>query len=1221
MCLARGVPQHDAPEGAPVGESHSGAAAWRNLKLTFSAWNSCGLSAERVRYVQEDVGSDITVLSELHGGHHTFAAANFICGGEPEAGDPAGGVALTLSNRVSALVVESGYMGSRIVWVKLGGLLVDLVVVGVYIPHKFRKREPFQESTLKQLQLFLQSLPKRSAVMVLGDFNAKLKRDVKGLTGKYCMHYFSDSGGTELMEIMREADLFAVSTAFQPEKGSALGNATYISKTEGHSPTQLDYVLVSNRFKSGVSSCRVRWGPSIHRFGHRFDHGMIQGKFRFRVAAHKPARGSTNWGALAHPVTLSNFNERYESERGVRPAKIDYWADLDEAGCVAVAEELHSVITRSVQVAKSVIPEKDAARKERRWPRSEATRVLFEERERGLQREVTGSDGWKAEKSLFRNRIAHACRDDRRAWIGGIAKEMQSAADRGDSRSVYEGVKRLAGKGRGAQKQPTIDGAGSDLRSGESLAGAWADFAEGKFACTDAENLRSWGSLGDSRERREDVPSDADLLLCLKALKQRKASGRDEVPIEVYQKAEGAREDLLTLVRLCWGREVIPESLAEGCFIALFKNKGSPNDFSKYRFICLLNHAYKVISTYLLLRLVRETEGYLPESQAGFRKGRSTRDNLYILTQLIDFCHKTSGAPGEDQESSEPTVLTFIDFVSAFDTVSHKFLDEALEEAGATEKVRGVFRSIYCAATARVRVRSQGGEVVYSRAFDVSRGVVQGDIFSPVCFVIALECLFRRSKSHGGKSLVSVWLEKLEYADDAALIEVGYELASRTVTDLESVALSQADMEISRPKTEYMALRDFVVSAAVQGDFDAQVWAFSCSDCGRGFPTKAGLAIHRGLHCKQRGKVEYELERIVDVRGVPEERFYRVRWVGWGEDDDSWINWRQLDALDAIDAFWEESALDREKPVWVQEEAGLRCSQCCKLFARAQDLKAHLTRKPEKGGCKWSVASKAGSKAEKTVQQTKKAAAHAAAGTVCMGGEGLKSAFTFKYLGVWFSADGCRELGREERMLQAADRFRQMGNIWNSSELSVGLKLRLYEAGVYSVLVYGCECWDLTEKAETALRSWNARRLAMISGREIREEYNAPSFDLLSCAKARRLKWAGQLLRAEESFLPRRVALVELEQTAGAGQPGGIFQDAPKGGTVEELVEMAKAEGLWGGLVRCTREGGVVRSAAALLEEARVAGPPVRLKSSRQPKGLSDACVKGSGDFVSETSP
>ena len=85
----------------------------------------------------------------------------------------------------------------------------------------------------------------------------------------------------------------------------------------------------------------------------------------------------------------------------------------------------------------------------------------------------------------------------------------------------------------------------------------------------------------------------------------------------------------------------------------------------------------------------------------------------------------------------------------------------------------------------------------------------------------------------------------------------------------------------------------------------------------------------------------------------------------------------------------------------------------------------------------------------------------------------------------------------------------------------------------------------------------------MITGREIREEYNDPSFDLLGCAKARRLKWAGQLLRAEESFLPRRVAMVELEQSAGAGQPGGIFQDAPKGRTVEELVELAQDKGQW----------------------------------------------------------
>jgi hypothetical protein len=152
-------------------------------------------------------------------------------------------------------------------------------------------------------------------------------------------------------------------------------------------------------------------------------------------------------------------------------------------------------------------------------------------------------------------------------------------------------------------------------------------------------------------------------------------------------------------------------------------------------------------------------------------------------------------------------------------------------------------------------------------------------------------------------------------------------------------------------------------------------------------------------------------------------------------------------------------------------------------------------------------------------------------------------------------------------MEQAADRFRQMGSLWNSSELSRGLKLRLYEAGVVSVLAYGSECWDITEKAASAVRAWNARRLAMITGREIREEYKTPSFDLLGCVRARRLKWAGQLLRAPESYLPRRTALAELERYGGQGQPGGIFQDAPKGVTVKELVELAKSQTLWGVLV------------------------------------------------------
>ena len=85
-------------------------------------------------------------------------------------------------------------------------------------------------------------------------------------------------------------------------------------------------------------------------------------------------------------------------------------------------------------------------------------------------------------------------------------------------------------------------------------------------------------------------------------------------------------------------------------------------------------------------------------------------------------------------ETDGNLVVTFIDFSAAFDTVSHKFIDRALAAAGATHKTRAMFRAIYRSATARTAVQAVDGATIMSDAFPVSRGVVQGDITSPINF-------------------------------------------------------------------------------------------------------------------------------------------------------------------------------------------------------------------------------------------------------------------------------------------------------------------------------------------------------------------------------------------------------------------------------------------------------------------------------------------------------
>ena len=105
-------------------------------------------------------------------------------------------------------------------------------------------------------------------------------------------------------------------------------------------------------------------------------------------------------------------------------------------------------------------------------------------------------------------------------------------------------------------------------------------------------------------------------------------------------------------------------------------------------------------------------------------------------------------------------------------------------------------------------------------------------IFSPLCFIIAVECLFRTVDIKGGKTVMGVWLDRLEYADDAALVDVCCEAASERVTCFEACAKKHADMVVSRPKTEYMNVGLLQVDKRdiQQEEYDCKEWQHSHND-------------------------------------------------------------------------------------------------------------------------------------------------------------------------------------------------------------------------------------------------------------------------------------------------------------------------------------------------------------------------------------------------------
>ena len=98
----------------------------------------------------------------------------------------------------------------------------------------------------------------------------------------------------------------------------------------------------------------------------------------------------------------------------------------------------------------------------------------------------------------------------------------------------------------------------------------------------------------------------------------------------------------------------------------------SPKECSNYCTIALISHASKVILKILQARLQQYMNHELPDVQAGFRKGRGTRDQIanirWIMEKAIEF--------------QKNIYFCFIDYVKAFDCVDHNKLWKILKKMG-----------------------------------------------------------------------------------------------------------------------------------------------------------------------------------------------------------------------------------------------------------------------------------------------------------------------------------------------------------------------------------------------------------------------------------------------------------------------------------------------------------------------------------------------------------
>ena len=180
---------------------------------------------------------------------------------------------------------------------------------------------------------------------------------------------------------------------------------------------------------------------------------------------------------------------------------------------------------------------------------------------------------------------------------------------------------------------------------------------------------------------------------------------------------------LHSICQQIWKTQQWPQDWKRSVFIPIPK-KGNAKECSNYGTIALISHASKVMLKILQARLQQYVNHELPDVQAGFRKGRGTRDQIVNIHWSIE----------KARELKKNIYFCFIDYAKAFDYVDHDKLWKILKEMGIPDHLTCLLRNLYAVQEATVRMRH--GTMDW---FQIGKGVCQGYILSPCLFNFYVE--------------------------------------------------------------------------------------------------------------------------------------------------------------------------------------------------------------------------------------------------------------------------------------------------------------------------------------------------------------------------------------------------------------------------------------------------------------------------------------------------
>ena len=549
-----------------------------------------------------------------------------------------------------------------------------VTIISAYAP-TLSSCDEDKETFCKNLDSLMKSTPASDKLVVLGDFNARVGADHQGwkvVLGPQGVGKMN-SNGLLLLTMCAENSLTITNTLFR------LANK---HKTTWMHPRSkqwhlIDYVIVRRQNTCDVTITRAMRGAECWT-----DHRLVRTVPNLYIATvqrRKPKAAGKGFdiSKLKHPYT----RERFQSE-------------LEEA--LTAQGPLTGDPTEQWNWFKQTMMESARATL---GPKKRTHQDWFDENNEEignlLDEKHTTYINWQndpssaSKKDCFKHlqsKVQKELRAMQDSWWDKKADEVQYYADRKYSKKFFTSLKTVYGLQRPSTTPLLAADSITLLKDKDNITQRWKEHFSTLLNRSSTVDLSGLNVIPEkpALEELDLPPSLEEITKAVKQMSSGKAPGMDGIPAEFYKAAGPMALDTFYGILSCiWKEETMPHDFRDATVVSLYKKKGNKSDCGNYRGISLLSTAGKILAQVILNRLISAvSEESLPESQCGFRPGRSTIDMVFSVRQIQEKCIK----------QRMDFYAVFIDLTKAFETVNREALWVILSKLGCPQKLTRIIR-------------------------------------------------------------------------------------------------------------------------------------------------------------------------------------------------------------------------------------------------------------------------------------------------------------------------------------------------------------------------------------------------------------------------------------------------------------------------------------------------------------------------------------------------